>query len=364
MVATELAPVPSDVPVALLVDLSSGQTLYSRDPDRRFVPASVTKVMSAYTAFKLIGEGKLSPDTQLVVSQEIDDMWSGEGSSMFLKAGDRVTVGQLILGITTVSGNDAAVMLGTSSTGSLDKWLALMNRNAAELGMRNTHFGTPNGWMDDGRTYTSARDLTVLADALITRYGGLYHRYFGHRRMSYNNIAQVNHDPVTGIVDGADGIKTGYTRQAGYNVLGSAQRGARRLVVVVAGAPTPTARNRTARDLLEWGFAAFQSRELLPGEAPVGLARVQDGSALEVGLRTAVPVLASMPQGQAPRTPTLEVRYRGPIEAPIMAGQPIATLHISIPGQQPNEIPLLAAAAVAKANWLQRLRNGLFGLFV
>ena len=360
--ATSIAPVDPEIPIALLVDLSSGQTLFAREADRRFVPASVTKVMTAYTAFRLIDEGKLSPDTPVTISDEVAELWSGEGSSMFLEAGDRVTVGELLLGITTVSGNDASVALSIAAAGTQENWLALMNANAAELGMRDTHFGTPNGWPDEGRTYTSARDLAILAEALTMRYPGLYRRFFGHRGMRYNGIAQDNHDPVTGVVEGADGMKTGYTRQSGYNFLGSAQRGSRRLVMVVAAAPTASIRNRTARDLLRWGFDAFESRVVLPPDTPVGEALVQNGAEGSVRLRTEGEVLASVPQGRDADV-SLSVRYRGPIEAPIAAGQPVAFLRVSLPGQAPHDVPLVAAEAVTRANPLQRLRNGLIGLF-
>lgn len=356
------APVAPDVPVALLVDLSSGQTLFAREPDRRFVPASVTKVMTAYAAFKLIAEGKLSPDTPLIVSKEIEELWSGEGSSMFLKAGEQVTVGQLLLGVTTVSANDGAVMLGINAAGSLDKWLALMNANAAELGMRNTHFGTPNGYPDEGRTYTSARDLAILAGAMTSRYPGLYRRYVGHHGMSYRNITQANHDPITGTVEGADGIKTGYTKQSGYNFLGSAERKQRRLVVVVAGAPTVAARNRSARELMEWGFAAFDSRPLLPAETTVGYAAVQGGADMSVALQTANYVAASVRRGARMDEPKMEVRYRGPLQAPIAKGQRLGALRITLPGREPHDVPLIAAAAVPKADLIDRLRNGLYSL--
>ena len=152
LTSSSAAPVAPEIPVVLLVDLSSGQTLFARDADRRFVPASVTKVMTAYTAFRLIEAGKLSPSTRVEVSREVAELWSGEGSSMFLKAGDRVTVGELLLGVTTVSANDASVVLALTAAGSQAEWLELMNANAAELGMRDTHFGTPNGWPDEGRT--------------------------------------------------------------------------------------------------------------------------------------------------------------------------------------------------------------------
>jgi serine-type D-Ala-D-Ala carboxypeptidase (penicillin-binding protein 5/6) len=345
----------------LLVDLSSGQTLFSRDAERRFVPASVTKVMTAYTAFRLIAAGKLSPDTPVMVSPEVATLWSGEGSSMFLKAGDRLTVGELLLGVTTVSANDAAVMLAITAAGSLDGWLAMMNANAAALGMRDTHFGTPNGWPDEGRTYTSAHDLAILAEAMVTRYPGLYHRYIGHRGLTYRDITQANHDPIIGVVEGADGIKTGFTRQSGYNFLGSAERGQRRLVMVIAGAPTAGARNQTARDLLRWGFDGFSSRAILPGETPVGEARVQNGAQTTVALRTDGDVLASLPRGSTADV-SLSVRYRGPVEAPIAKGQQVAWLRVAIPGQRPHDVPLVAAEEVPRAGVFRRLANGVLGL--
>lgn len=355
------APVDPEIPVVLLVDLSSGQTLFSREPTRRFVPASVTKVMTAYTAFRLIHQGKLSLDTPVVISKELADQWSGEGSSMFLQAGDHVTIEQLLMGVTTVSANDGAVALSMAAVGEEDAWLALMNRNAAELGMHDTHFGTPNGWPDEGRTYTSARDLAILAEAMTTRYPDLYHRFIGNHGMSYHEITQNNHDPVTGVVDGADGIKTGYTRQAGYNFLGSAQRNGRRLVMVIAGAPTPQIRNKTARDLLNWGFDAFDSQQILPAGTQVGTAAVQNGASGSVALRTQGTVVASVRPGEIAR-PSMSVRYRGPIEAPIAKGQPIAFLRVKIAGQPPHDVPLVAAEAVPAANALQRVWHGVVGL--
>jgi D-alanyl-D-alanine carboxypeptidase (penicillin-binding protein 5/6) len=355
------APVPDEIPVALLIDLSSGQTLFAREADRRFVPASVTKVMTAYTAFRLIEQGRITPQQPVTISEEVAELWSGEGSSMFLKAGDRVTVGELLLGVTTVSANDGAVALAMAATGSQHAWLELMNEHAVELGMRDTHFGTPNGWPDEGRTYTSARDLAILAEALTTRYPDLYRRYFGHRGMRYGNITQANHDPVTGVVEGADGMKTGFTRQSGYNFLGSAERNGRRLVMVVAAAPTASIRNQTARDLLRWGFEAFESRAILPGDLPVGHAKVQDGAAGTVALLTQRPILASVPQERADEV-RLSIRYRGPVEAPIAAGEQVAFLRVEVPGQEPHDVPLVAAEPVERANLFQRLRNGLIGL--
>lgn len=352
------APVPGDIPIALLVDLSSGQTLFSREADRRFVPASVTKVMTAYTAFALVSQGKLPLDRRIVISQKLEDEWSGEGSTMFLKAGERPSMAELLLGVTTISANDGAVALAEASVGSLDAWLKLMNANAATLGMRDTHFGTPNGWPDEGRTFTSARDLALLAEAMTTRYPGLYRRFFGHHGMQWGEITQENHDPITGRVAGADGIKTGFTRQSGFNFLGSAERDGRRLVMVVAGSPSARLRDETARDLIEWGFSAFESRRILPAATPVGIARVQDGAQSEVKLETAGDVFASL-SGQDPSQAELRVRYRGPLKAPVKKGQIVGSLRVSIPGQTPHDVPLVASETVTRANLFQRLWNGL-----
>ncbi len=163
-------PTAQEVPIALLADLGSGQILDARDPDRRFVPASVTKVMTTFLAFELIGEGKLNPGQVFTVSHDAFREWARKGSSMYLADGQRVTVDQLLHGITTVSANDGCVVLAMGAAGSVDKWVALMNAKAREIGMTDSHFGTPNGWMDDGRTYVSARDLFRLSRAMIARH--------------------------------------------------------------------------------------------------------------------------------------------------------------------------------------------------
>ncbi|WP_241233547.1 D-alanyl-D-alanine carboxypeptidase family protein [Altericroceibacterium xinjiangense] len=349
--------------MALLRDLSSGQTLFSKEPDRRFIPASVTKVMSVYTAFRLMDEGKIDPARQVVITKELADAWSGKGSSMFLKAGDKVSMGQLLLGVTTVSANDGAVALAVNSVGSMDRWLDLMNAYAADLGMRDSHFGRPNGYPDGGETYTSANDLARLARALTQDYPGLYHRYFGNHGMTYNNITQANHDPVTGVVEGADGMKTGWTREAGYTFLGSAERGGRRLVVVVAGADNHYIRDQTSRDLLRWGFDAFGTRVLLPKNQNVGQAVVQEGASERVGLLVKEEVRASVPTGASLGNVTLTMRYRGPVEAPITKGQEIGTLRVAVAGAQPYDVPLLAAESVTEAGFWQRLQRGITGLF-
>lgn len=356
------APVPDEIPVAMMVDISTGQMLYAREINRRFMPASVVKVMTAYTAFRLIDEGRINPGSPVLISQQLEDEWSGEGSTMFLKAGERPTFGQLLLGATTVSGNDASVAMAIAATGSVEGWLALMNENAADLGMRQTHFGSANGYPDEGRTFTSAQDLARLGEAITTRYPDLYARYFGHRQLTWRNITQQNHDPVTGRVAGADGLKTGFTNEAGYTFLGSGERAGRRLILVLAGAPDSNIRNCTARDFLEWGFANFQTSSLVGAGVELGHARVQEGALDSVALRTANDVMVSLANDlEGPLE--YQIIYQGPIRAPILEGEAIARLRVSIPGQEPLDLPLVAANDVPQANIWQRLRNGLKGLF-
>lgn len=360
--ADPAAPSESAAPIALLVDLTSGQVLHARDIDRRFLPASVTKVMTAYLAFEMLADGRLKPGTEYTVSPKLAKDWSGNGSSLFLKAGDRVSVGTLLHGITTVSANDGAMLLSEGAAGSTANWVAAMNRTASDLGMHDSHFGTPNGWPDEGATYTTARDLATLAKAMITRHPDLYRRYFGHTSFGYNGLAQPNHDPITGVVAGADGIKTGHTREAGYNFLGSATRGGRRLVMVVAAVDSDEEREQVARDYIEWGFTAFDPKVIFAKGTPMGSAQVQDGSVDHVKLRAAGNIVADMPKSVKPQV-TLSVRYRGPLKAPIKAGQQVASLEVRIAGFAPYDVPLEAAENVPEANLLQRIRNGVLGWF-
>lgn len=361
-VAAAPAPVPAEIPVAMLVDVSTGQSLFAREVHRRLMPASVVKVMTAYTAFRLIEDGDISPITRFQISPELDEEWSGVGSTMFLKAGERPTIGELLLGATTVSGNDASVALAQAATGSVENWLALMNENAVALGMRDTHFGSASGYPDEGRTFTTAHDLATLGVAVVTRYPGLYRRYFGHRTLTWRDITQSNHDPVTGRVPGADGMKTGFTSEAGFTFIGSAERDGRRLVMVLAGAPSSEIRNAAARDLLNWGFADFAVRQLAPAGTLVGHALVQDGDTARVPLRAAHALELALPQGAAPVT-RMSIRYRGPLQAPIAEGTQVAQLHIEIEGQPAFDLPLEAAADVGKAGFLRRMANGLTGFF-
>lgn len=350
------------IPVSLLVDLGSGQVLVQRHPDTPFLPASVTKVMTAYVAFEEIGAGRLSLDRKFQERPETEKEWFAKGTNMYITTKDRPTARDLLHGIMTASANDAAVVLGEGYAGSIQGWAAKMNDAARRLGMTRSHYNTPNGWMDDGQTYVTASDLVRLADAMITRYPDLYREFAGHKRWNWRDVVMRSHDPTVGVVPGADGIKTGYTREAGYNFLGTAERGGRRLVMVLAGSPLPKVRDDAAKALLEWGFAAWDTRHLFDQGQTVAEAKVQGGDARYLPLVANREVHATIPRGSHPKI-TLSVHYRGPIAAPVRKGEQVAELEIQVDGLAPGRVPLYAGRDVAPAGPLDRLLNGLINLF-
>lgn len=367
IVAANAAPAPlppavDAAPVALLVDLSAGQTLYARNAERRFLPASMTKAMTALIAFDLIAAGKLREDALIAVRPETAARWAGKGTTLSLRPNERVSVGDLLRGVTTVSANDAAVVLAEGTLGSSEAWCAVMNARARELGMASSHFATPNGFPDHGQTFVNARDLIRLADALIHQHPQLYHSYFGHQAMDWRGSRLASHDPFAGVFPGADGIKTGHTYEAGFNFLGAAERGGRRLVLVVAGAATEPGRANAARALAEWGFGAWDTRPLDSAGRVIGNAMVQGGAARHVPLAFDRNRMVAVPKGTHPAV-TTRIVYTGPLRAPIDRGARVASLEVSIEGQPVHYLPLLAARPVERAGPFDRLVNGLLGVF-
>jgi len=255
-------PFRATAPVAYLVDVTNHTVLFSQNADRRIEPASMTKMMTAYVVFDLVSRGKLRLDQKVTVGYDTWKRWHGArgGSTMFLRAGDSVTVADLLTGLLTVSGNDAAYALAEGVAGSSDDFVAMMNAKAAEIGLDDSHFASPNGWPDGEATYTTANDLARLAILTIQTYPELYHRFYGRPSLAWGRgahgrtIRQEATNPLLGRVEGADGLKTGFTDGAGYCLTGSAVRHGRRLVMVVAGLPSEKARLKESVRLMDWGF--------------------------------------------------------------------------------------------------------------
>ena len=229
--------------VAYLIDLNSGAVLYSKNPDAHMPPASLAKMMTTEVAFELIDKGQLSLNKMCTVRPETWQKWHGPqaGSTMFLSPGEQVSVENLVKGIVTLSGNDAAVVLSECIAGTEQAFTDQMNALAKKIGATNSHFGTANGWPDNGVTYVTARDLATIARATIEHHPKLYKEFYGlpsfswGKTMGGNAITQDNRNPILGHVAGADGLKTGHTEEAGYGFTGSAEQNGRRLIEVLAG---------------------------------------------------------------------------------------------------------------------------------
>lgn len=355
------ADLASAAPIALLIDVSSGQTLFARDPDRRFLPASMTKVMTALVAFDLIKAGRLREDDLITVRPETARKLSGKGTSLWLRPGESVRVSDLLDGIVTASANDASVALAEGVMGSEALWIQAMNARARSLGMLTSQFASANGLPDGGRTQVTARDMARLAEGLIVEHPQLYRRYFGHKDMVWRGRRLVSHNPLAGLVEGADGIKTGHTREAGFTFLGAVERAGRRLVLVVGQAPNESARANAAREMVEWGYSAWRSRPFLAPGTILGAVKVQDGAARTVAVTVPRGYTLAVPVGANPQVVGTIV-YRGPVRAPIAKGAALGDIEIRIAGAAPYRLPVVAAHAVPQAGPIDRVVNGLLGL--
>ena len=362
----------TEAKVAYLLDLSSGAPLYAKNADQRMPPASLAKMMTTEVAFELIDKGQLSLNKMCTVRPETWQKWHGPaaGSTMFLSPNEQVSVENLLKGIVTLSGNDASVVLSECIAGTEQAFTDQMNSLGRKLGMTNSHFGTANGWPDNGVTYVTARDLATLARATIEHHYKLYKEFYslpsftwGKTVGSNQDITQQNRNPILGHVAGADGLKTGHTDEAGYGFTGSAEQNGRRLIEVVAGLPSWNGRVQESTRLIQWGFAAWQDKPLFAQGAKVSSAKVQMGSAGEVSLVAPRNLAVTVPAGLSSGAVQMKVRYDGPLIAPIAKGQEVAQLVVTTGDTAPQIVPLVAGEDVGTAGFFGRIWLGFKQLF-
>ena len=362
---------PTPAPVAYLTDLSTGAVLFSKDADRRMPPASMAKMMTVYVVFDMLKKGELKLNQTFPVRPETWQRWHGPaaGSTMFLSTGENVSVENLLKGIVTLSGNDACVVIAEGISGTEAAFTDRMNEAAKRLGLSNSHFGTSNGWPDNGVTYVTARDLAKLAAATIQDHPALYKKFYSLPNFTWGktlgagaDITQANRDPLLGRVAGADGLKTGHTDEAGYGFTGSAIQNGRRLVMVMAGLTSSNQRIEESVRFMDWGFRAWQAKPIVKKGKKVETADVQLGDAATVGLVAPTDLAITLPSGASPELQA-RVVYDGPIKAPIKAGQHIADLVVTSPGLPSQSVPLVAENDVAEAGFFGRAWAGLMGLF-
>ncbi|HET9810611.1 MAG TPA: D-alanyl-D-alanine carboxypeptidase family protein [Sphingomicrobium sp.] len=358
-------------PIAYLIDLSSGAVLFSKNADQKMPPASMAKMMTTEVAFELIERGKLPLDKVCTVRPETWRKWHSQGSTMFLSAGEQVSIENLLHGIVTLSGNDATVVLAECIAGTEQAFVEQMNALAQQLGVKNSRFCNPIGWPDEDCTYVTARDLATLARATIERHPKLYKQFYDQPSFTWGKtlgsgeaITQANRNPILGKVPGADGLKTGHTEEAGYGFTGSAEQNGRRLIEVLAGMASWNDRVEQSTRLMQWGFNAWTAKPLFKQGVEVARAEVQMGDSDEVALVAPRDLAVTIPAGLSlTRQMHVKVRYDGPIKAPIKKGDEIAQLVVTTGDTEPQIVPLVAGEDVEEAGFFTRAWIGLKSLF-
>jgi D-alanyl-D-alanine carboxypeptidase (penicillin-binding protein 5/6) len=337
----------------VLMDATSGTILVAHDADHQLPPASLTKLMTAYIATLEIRRGQVKESDLVTISE---GAWRMGGSKMFVKVGNQVSVGNLLHGIIIQSGNDASVALAEHLAGSESSFAALMNAHAKRLGMRNTHFENATGWPAPGHLST-ARDLALLARAIIYEDPAHYALY-AQREFTWNGIRQPNRNLLLERFKGADGLKTGHTEEAGYCLVSSAKQGNERLIAVVLGTKSDTARATEAARLLTYGFRFFESKVFYrKGKALVQVS-VWKGAEATVAAGIDHNLALTLPRGEL-KTASPRITYVPRLMAPIKAGQIIGKVEIVRNGKVLAKSDLKALGAVAEAGWLGRLWDSL-----
>ncbi|ENO76664.1 D-alanyl-D-alanine carboxypeptidase family protein [Thauera sp. 63] len=341
----------------VLVDHATGQTLADKDADARIEPASLTKLMTAYLTFAALKAGTLTPDQVVPVSEKA---WRMEGSRMFIEPNKPVTVDELIRGVIVQSGNDACVALAETIAGSEEAFAALMNREAQRLGMTNTHFTNSTG-LPDPQLYTTARDLSILASAIVRDFPEHYSLY-SMKEYTYNNIKQPNRNRLLYMDATVDGMKTGHTSTAGYCLVSTAQRGTRRLISVVLGAASDTVRAQESLKLLNFGFQFYDTVKLYSADETLSQFRVWKGKENEVAVGFTHDFVMSLPKEAAQKVQvTLESRQ--PLVAPLEKGQEVGTLKLSVDGKAIGDYPVVALKDVPVAGFFGRLWDAIVMFF-
>lgn len=346
---------------AYIYDVTTATVLLDKNADQPLPPASMSKLMTLYVAFEAIERGLLRMTDELVVSSHAN---SYGGSTLFLKTGERVTVQELMRGIIVLSGNDACAVIAEalSPDGTERGFARLMTRKAQDMGMTNSTFVNSNGWPAAGHRM-SMRDLGLLATRLIEDFPQFY-PMFAETEFLFDateSANRFNRNPLLKLGIGADGLKTGHTKEAGYGLTGSAKQGDRRIVFVMSGMPSSAARAQEAEAIVNWSFRQFAQRTLASGGQRIATAQVWEGAAPEIGLVPKDEISILLPV-LADTKVSAEVIYTGPVQAPIAAGTPLAHLLVQPEGLPEQRFELVAERDVAHGGFLATVSTAAMSL--
>ena len=339
----------------LLMDYETGAILYEKAADKAMFPASMSKMMTSLIVFDRLREGSLTLNTKLLVSEKA---WRMGGSKMFVRAGRKVKVQDLLRGVIVQSGNDASIVLAEAIGGDEETFAEMMTKRGKDIGLSNSYFKNATGWPDPGHI-TTARDLAKLANYIIREYPE-YYKYYSEKKFTYGKspdgkpITQNNRNPLLYHNNGADGLKTGYINSSGYGLTASGIRKNRRLTLVMHGMGNVRTRTSESRRLYEWGFREFENLTLFTANEIVDSAKVWLGDEPEIPLILKNDLKITIPIENKTNM-KVSIKYIGPISSPILKGQEIATLEVNGTGGPPITKPLFAAENIGQLNFIGRI---------
>jgi serine-type D-Ala-D-Ala carboxypeptidase (penicillin-binding protein 5/6) len=347
-----------DAPTAILIEATSGSVLFEKNADELRAPSSMMKLMTAEVVFHALTQGDIKLTDEYRISE---NAWrrggapSG-GSTMFAAINSKVSVDDLLHGAIIQSGNDSCIALAEGIAGNERLFATeMMTKRARELGLPRSTFANSNGLPDPGNKMT-VRELAKLARHIILTYPDFY-KLFGEKEFTWNKIRQQNRNPLLNSLEGADGLKTGFTKEGGYGMVGSAVQNGIRLIVVVNGLDDPDDRASEAKKMLEWGFRNFEVRTLFAADQPIGYAKVFGGERRSVKLASREPVKVMVQKNGLDKL-IARVVYRGPVPAPIEPGQPVGLIKVWRGGNVAVETPVYAAESVGKGSTVRRAIDG------
>jgi D-alanyl-D-alanine carboxypeptidase (penicillin-binding protein 5/6) len=347
----------TDAPTAILIEAGSGSVLFEKNPDELRAPSSMMTLMTTEVVFRAVKQGDIKLTDQYPVSE---NAWRKGGApaggpTMFAAIHSRVPVDDLLRGAIIQNGNDSCMILAEGIAGSEKAFAEIMTKHARELGLTKSTFANASGLPDPGNRMT-VRDLGKLARHIIQTYPDFY-KLFNEREFTWNKIRQQNRNALLNSLEGADGLKTGFTKEGGYGMVGSAVQNGMRLIVVVNGLDDPDDRVTEAKKLLEWGFRNFEARTLFAAQQPVGYARVFGGESRSVKLASQEPIKVMVQKNGSDKL-IARIVYNGPVPAPIEPGQRVGFVKVWRGANVAVEAPVYAAESVATGSTVRRAIDG------
>jgi D-alanyl-D-alanine carboxypeptidase (penicillin-binding protein 5/6) len=355
------APIPKapnpDVGSYILIDYDSGMVIAAKNPDLVLPPASITKIMTSYLAFTELQNKTLDLQDEVLVSK---NAWKTGGSKMFIEVGKKVKIDDLLHGIITSSGNDASVAMAEHISGNEETFAIYMNQMGDSLGMTNTNYANSTGLPNED-LYTTARDVSLLSRALIKDFPKEY-KLYSQREYVFNKIKQYSRNKLLYLDDSVDGIKTGFTRKAGYCLVASAKRGSRRLISVVLGAKSPDQRTKASKALLEYGFRFYETHKIFSSNQELIQARVFNGDKNNISLGVIDDTYISVPRRQIKNIKKKFVIDQN-LSAPVNQNEAVGYMIIELEGKIVTTYKLFAMESIKEGNLYRRTLDSLYRYF-